>query len=375
MPDSPAMMEPAKANAERLPAGVGWLCEPLLDLEPGRRLLALNPALAVATSLQAGTAETWRRRLDGLLALRVRDLAAKLGFGGSRRAVRTLAKLEPESTNVHVLRLLGGLLHGAQEKWLFHLPALNATVLEILAAPKRRELVTFGLLVELCRDLDDATGEMVVMTIDEIRTLRLSLTPKRVRARIDSFQALMAEDDDLWDRAERRQLFLPFPVRASPELRVPDELPGRIRCKPLRDMAAIRAHGRRQANCLAMSGAFECDLHLGARFLYEVTASTTGGELQATLAVVPEGSGFLVEDIRLAGNEVAPGWLVEAVDHAVMTLSDSSMVGAERTVMATEMPTKMPQTTAPTDYSRAIDILMRNPPFGGFGADAGGPRR
>ena len=102
-----------------------------------------------------------------------------------------------------------------------------------------------------------------------------------------------------------------------------------------------------------------------------MTASTTGGELQATLAVVPEGSGFLVEDIRLAGNEVAPGWLVEAVDHAVENIAMSDSSGVERTVMATTMP----QTTAPAAYSRAIDILMRNPPFGGFGADAGGPRR
>lgn len=176
MLDSPAMAEKAHAIVKRLPEDVGWLCEPLLEVEPGRRLLALNPALAVAMSLRAGTGENWQRRLDEYLALRARDLAGRLGFGGTRRALRTLAKLEPESVTVPVLRLLTLLLEDDREKWLFHLPALNTASIEILAVPRRRGIVTFAFLVELCRDLDAAMCDMIVVTLDDICIQRLSLT-------------------------------------------------------------------------------------------------------------------------------------------------------------------------------------------------------
>lgn len=319
MLDSPAMAEKAHAIVKRLPEDVGWLCEPLLEVEPGRRLLALNPALAVAMSLRAGTGENWQRRLDEYLALRARDLAGRLGFGGTRRALRTLAKLEPESVTVPVLRLLTLLLEDDREKWLFHLPALNTASIEILAVPRRRGIVTFAFLVELCRDLDAAMCDMIVVTLDDIRIQRLSLTPERVHARIDSFQALMAEDDDLWDRGVRRQLFLPLPFHPSPELQVPQELRGRLRFEPLRDMAAVCAHGERQGNCLARGGEVEVDLILGRRFLYRLVARPSGAEeeLEATLAVAQTGVGLCVSELRVTGNHPAPGWLVEAVAHVV----------------------------------------------------------
>jgi hypothetical protein len=319
MPNTATPAEDVEAVVKRLTDDVGWLCEPLLELEPGRRLLALNPALAVAMCVRAGTGETWGRRLDELLALSARDLAARLGFGGTRRALRTLAKLEPESASVPVLGLLAGLLADPREKWLYHLPALNAAVVEILTVRSRRELVTFGFLVELCQDLDDVTGEMVVVTLDEVRSQRLSLTPARALARIDSFQALMAEEDDLWYRQCQRQLFLPFPLRASPEIRVPQELRGRLRFEPLRDMAAVREHGLAQNNCLARGGEVEGDLILGLRFLYRVFARSpeVGEALEATLAVAPQGSGFCVSDLRLRDNQPAPGWLAEAVSRVL----------------------------------------------------------
>ena len=310
----------AEATVGRLPECVRWLCEPLLDLEPGRALLALNPALAVATSHRAGSGPAWRSRLDELLALPARDLSERLGFGGTRRALRTLAKLEPESASTSVLRLLAELLHDSSEKWLFHLPALNTAVVQILAVPTRRELATFSLLLDLCRDLDDVTGQMVVATIDDVRSLRLSLTPKRTRAPIRSFSALMEEDAVLWDREERRQLCLPFTPPPPPDLRAPPGLQGHLQFDPLRDIDAVRAHGERQGNCLARRWATEGDLVLGRRFYYRVTARPPGAgqELEGTLAVVPHGSTCRVEQLRLQDNHPAPSWLDEAVECALM---------------------------------------------------------
>ena len=316
MPKNVLLAEDAAAVIKRLPDDVGWLCEAMLESEQGRRLLLLNPALAVATSLQAGSGENWRSRLEERLAMRPRDLAGRLGFGGTRRALRTLRKLEPESASLPVLRLLAGLLRDPGEKWLYHLPALNTVVVEILAVPKRRELVTFAFLVDNSRDWTDAMWDTILLTLDDIRTMRLSLTPERARTRITSFEALMAEDDDLWNREHRRQLFLPFPLRASPELRVPQDLAGRLRFEPLRDMAAVRAHGKAQDNCLARGGEVEGDLILGLRFLYRVVARRreAEAELEATLAVVPQGTGLFVSEFRQSDNQPPPAWLAEAVD-------------------------------------------------------------
>jgi hypothetical protein len=300
---------------ERIPDDVRWLCEPLVDDEAGRNLLIRAPALAVAATVRAGAGPSWRERLDDLLARRPRDLAAHLGFGGSRRALRVLAKVEPESATVPVLRRLAGLLADPHEKWIFHLPALNAAVIRILAVPVRRALVTFGLLRDLCQDLDDVTGNMVVVTLDEVRTRRLSMTPSRALRRIASFEDLMAEDENLYYREVRQQLVLPFAPPEPPQFSVPAFLRGRFALVPLRDVEAVRAHGRQQGNCLARNRAQERDLIFGDQFLFKLTAiPPTGGErVDATLAVNMRG-GPRIEDLRLAENHPAPTWLTDAVE-------------------------------------------------------------
>jgi hypothetical protein len=313
----------AKDVLGKVPEWERWYAEPLLKSEAGRRLIVLNPALAVAAGLHAGCGLDAAERLQDLLELPPRLLAERLGFGASRASLRVLSLLEPESIEQETLEELAHLLTHRPAKWLFHLEKLNDAVVQTLVVAKRRRLVTFAFLEDIGSGLDDVTQMMVVDALDEVAELRADL-PGVDGRRFASFDELMDEGYMLASRAEARQLVLPLPLPAPPAIEIEHE---GVRLEPLRTLDEIRQHGLDQRNCVGRNRELVGDLIFGRAFLYAAHAtSPEAGPVTATVSVVrgPDDD-LALGDIKAAQNKPAPAWLVGAVEQVLPRLPEDAL--------------------------------------------------
>jgi len=306
----------------------GLLCF-LSETQAARELASTNPVLAYAL---ANSHELRGTHADAAAIQAVmhsrrkrRAIAAWLGFPEREAVVRFLGRLPPEQASPAVLRLVRSAICADPEvvDTLNHLPHVNKGVLELLAHPHVRPLVTPVLLREvlLCGEpaLATAAADRLVRTLEVIETYGMPVTPRRFESlrQMREFADRVDERFNIVTQNQQRVAVGPPAVprqrtehhrraKSPPKPFPPPPVPGTDTIQPITSAAALVKEGYVQHNCV---GSLASGVRNGSCYYYRVLSPQ-----RATAEIVLGWDGWRRGQLLLSGNRRPYLATIEAVD-------------------------------------------------------------
>jgi hypothetical protein len=217
-------------------------------------LFASNPGLGLLLAhcgkFRRGLAEPWHEARKRIKDPR-RSILGWLGFPASKSSVRVVAKIDVQRISVeHCLELRDLLYQEKTACTLRHLPALCDGVIDILAKPRLRHLVTHAMLEELCyRNDDDVISSLIGQILIRAEQHRIRLRLFTDCARVEKIAEQLEEmEDRLKPEWHQHYNDIEFP---APPIPVPiySQPPG-MHIEPIRSPRELFQEATAQHNCL-----------------------------------------------------------------------------------------------------------------------------
>lgn len=224
-----------------------------------------------------------------LLALRRRDIAARLGFPNAQRTVRILSRVRADALVLNTLRALRPVLADeARARRLSFLPSLNSPVVSVLSH-HAHALLAHSCLLEIAA-LDTMPGlDPFLARLERIARLPNPPAP---------FPSVEAAD------AYQRRL-PPAPRSEAPRDFPPPPVPGTEDITPILSSADLTAEGETMHHCCA---GYSERVHQRDAYFYRMTSP-----MRLTLCLHPTQRGWALEEARGRFNHLPTRQALNAV--------------------------------------------------------------